>query len=227
MKSRGLHRQLPALAIAGLALVAALSGTVYAAGRISGKTIKVKSLPGNRIAVGSVPGNRLKPGAIKGSQLAPGSITGIQIDASTLGQVPSAVSADTALSARDAETALNAANAQNAKTVNGYEVGCKPATELFAGACWQSEPSGSALNAPAAAAACASQGGELPDALTLVAFAQRPGVDVAAGGEWSTDIASFTTLNAYSLAIVAPTGEVDSAVSTATKKFRCVLPLVG
>jgi hypothetical protein len=225
--SRGMRHRLPALVVAGLALVAALSGTVYAAGKINGKQIKVKSLPGNRLALGSVPGNRLKPGAISGSQLTPGSITGIHIDASTLGQVPSAVHAETAQSAKDAETALNAANAENAKKLNGYEAGCKVGTEPFAGACWQSEPSSSALNAPAAAAACASQGGELPDALSLVAFSQQPGASLAEGGEWSSDIASFTTLNAYSLAIVTPTGEVDTAVSTATKKFRCVIQLLG
>jgi hypothetical protein len=225
--SRGMRHRLPVLIAVGLALVAALSGTVYAAGKINGKSIKVKSLPGNRLAPGSVPGNRLKSGAIAGSQLAPGSITGIQIDASTLGQVPSAIHAETAQSAHDAETALNAANAQNAKTVNGYEAGCKGGTEPFAGACWQSEPSGSALNAPAAAGACASQGGELPDALSLVAFSHRPGITLADGGEWTSDIVSFTTLDAFSLAIVTPTSQVDSAVSTATKKFRCVIPLLG
>jgi hypothetical protein len=222
-----MRRRLPMLVLAGLALAAALSGTVYAAGKISGRSIKVKSLPGNRLALGSVPGNRLKPGAIAGSQLAPGSITGIQVDASTLGQVPAAVAAETALSARDAETALNAANAQNANTVNGYEAGCRAGTEAFAGACWQSHPSGSALTAPAAASACASQGGELPDALSLAAFSQRPGVEMALGDEWTGDIASFTTLNAYSLATVTPAGQVDSAVSTATRKFRCVLPLLS
>src|SRR5689334_7358018 len=183
---RGLRRQGPALVLAGLALIAALGGTVYAAGKISGRTIKVKSLPGNRLALGSVPGNRLKPGAISGGQLAPGSITGIHVDASTLGQVPLAIHAETAESAKDAETALNAASAQNAKTVNGYEAGCKAGTEPFAGACWQSEPSSSALNAPAAAAACANQGGELPDALSLVAFSQQPGQALAEGGEWSS-----------------------------------------
>lgn len=224
--SRGMRR-LPMLVVAGLALAAALTGTVYAAGKISGKTIKVKSLPGNRLALGSVPGNRLKPGAIRGSQLAPGSITGIQIDASTLGQVPAAIHAETAQSARDAETALNAANAENAKTVNGYEAGCKVGTQPFAGACWQSEASSSALNAPAAAGACASQGGELPDALSLVAFSQQPNVALAEGDEWTNDVASFTTLNAYSLAVVTPQSEVGSAVSTATKKFRCVIPLLG
>lgn len=225
--SRGMRQRLPVLIVAGLALVAALSGTVYAAGKINGKSIKVKSLPGNRLAPGSVPGNRLKPGAIAGSQLAPGSITGIQIDASTLGQVPSAIHAETAQSARDAETALNAANAQNAKTVNGYEAGCKAGTEPFAGACWQSEPSGSALNAPAAAGACASQGGELPDALSLVAFSQRPGVTLAEGSEWSGDLTNLSDVDLYAAITVSASGEVGSALSTATKRFRCVIPLLG
>lgn len=225
--SRGMRHRLPVLVVAGLALVAALSGTVYAAGKISGKTIKVKSLPGNRLALGSVPGNRLKPGAIRGSQLAPGSITGIQIDASTLGQVPSAVHAETAQSAHDAETALNAANAQNAKTVNGYEAGCRVGTQPFAGACWQSEASSSPLNAPAAAGACASQGGELPDALSLVAFSQQPNVSLAAGDEWTNEIPVMSGEDLYGVATVTASGLLKSVASTATKKFRCVIPLVG
>ena len=225
--SRGLRRQAPALVIAGLALVAALGGTVYAAGKINGRSIKVKSMPGNRLALGSVPGNRLKPGALRGDQLAPGSITGIQIDASTLGQVPSAIHADTAESAHDAETALNAANAENARTVNGHEVGCKTGTRPFAGACWQTLPSDSALNAPAAAAACASSGGELPDALTLVAFSQQPGVTLANGAEWSDDIPVVSSEDVYAVATVTSEGKVTSAVSTANKRFRCVLPLIN
>jgi hypothetical protein len=224
---KGLWRQAPALVVAGVALVAALGGTVYAAGKINGRTIKVKSLPGNRLAVGSVPGNRLKPGAIQGSALAPGSITGIQIDASTLGQVPSAIHADVAESAHDAETALHAADAENARTVNGYEAGCKSSTRAFAGACWQPAASDTALSAPAAAAACATQGGELPEALALAAFSQQPGVTLATGDEWSSDIPSFTTLNSYSVGTVNSAGEIGSAVSTANRKYRCVLPLVG
>ncbi len=224
---RGIGRQGPALVIASLALVAALSGTVYAATKIDGRTIKARSLPGNRLAVGSVPGNRLKPGAIRGSQLAPGSITGIQIDAATLGQVPSAIHAETAESAHDAETSLNSANAQNAKTVNGYEAGCKTGTRPFAGACWQAAAAGTALNAPAAAAACAAQGGELPDALSLAAFSQQPGVVLAAGDEWSGDIPVVSSADVYAVVTVAANSKVSSAVSTANKKFRCVIPLLG
>lgn len=223
---KGLWRQAPGLAIAGLALLMALGGTVYAAGKISGRAIKVKSLPGNRLALGSVPGNRLKPGAIRGSALAPGSITGIQIDTSTLGQVPSAIHADSAESARDAETALNAANAQNATTVNGHEVGCKTKTRFFAGACWQTGTSGGALNAPAAAASCAATGGELPEALALVAFSQQPGITLATGDEWSSDLTNVSDVNLYAAITVSSSGAVSSAISTATKKFRCVLPLI-
>lgn len=226
--SRGLRRQGPALVVAGLALVAALSGTVYAAaGKINGRSIKVKSIPGNRLALGSVPGNRLQPGALKGSQLAPGSITGVQIDASTLGPVPTSIHAETADSAHDAETALQAAHAEDARTVNGHEVGCKGKTRPFGGACWQEAASSSALNAPAAAAACAGQGGELPDALSLVAFSQQAGVNLDAGDEWSGDVPVVSGSNLYGVVTVSASGEVKTAGSTATKKFRCVLPLVG
>jgi hypothetical protein len=225
--SRGLGRRSPALLIACLALFAALGGTVYAAARINGKTIKVKSLPGNRLALGSVPGNRLKAGAITGSNLAPGSITGTQIDAATIGQVPSAVHADNADSARDAETALNAVNAIDATRVNGHSAGCQTGTRFFAGACWQQASSEAALAAPAAALSCATQGGELPDALSLAAFSQQPGITLAPGDEWTGDIPSYTGLNAYSVITLSATGEVGAAVSTLTRKYRCVIPLVA
>jgi hypothetical protein len=222
--SKGLRRQAPALVLAGLALLVALSGTVYAAAKMNGRVIKVKSLPGNRLAIKSVPGNRLKPGAIRGGQLAPGSITGIQIDASTLAQVPSAERAD---SAQSAETAQNAVNAENAQSLNGYKAGCKPGTQPFAGACWQSDPSTSALSAPAAAAACASQGGELPDALSLVAFSQQPGNTLATGDEWSGDLTNVSDEDLYAAITVSPSGVVNSALSTATKRYRCVIPLLS
>ncbi|MGN6275566.1 MAG: hypothetical protein ACTHNP_06515 [Solirubrobacterales bacterium] len=223
---QGFRRQGPALVVAVVALVAALGGTVYAAGKINGHAVKVKSLPGNRLALGSVPGNRLKPGAIKGSELAPGSITGVQVDVSTLGQVPSAARAEAAQSAQDAVTAQLAVEAENAKTVNGYGAGCEIGTRLFAGACWQVSASETALNAPAAAASCAAQGGELPDALSLAAFSQEPGITLATGDEWSGDIPVMSGENLYGVATVSSGAEVKSALSTTTKKFRCVIPLV-
>jgi hypothetical protein len=224
--SRGTARRSPALLIACVALFAALGGTVYAAARIDGHKIKPKSIPGNRLAVHSLPANRLKPGSIAGAQLAPGSVTGTQIDVATLGQVPSAVHADNADSAHDAQTALNAVNAITATKINGYEAGCKGLTRLFAGACWQVKASEAAVTAPAAAASCADQGGSLPDPLQLAAFSQQPGIALA-GEEWSGDITNVSGVDAYAVVTVSSTGQIDFVTSTNSKKFRCVLPLVG
>ncbi len=243
---RGLRRSPAALAIAVVALFAALGGTVYAAGKLDGRQIKPKSMPGNRLAPGSLPANRLKPGSITGdllapgsvsaaqlapgtvspAQFAPGSITGNLVDAATLGQVPTAVHADTADSARDAQTALNAVNALDAVRINGYSAGCGPGTRLFAGACWQTMSSDAAVPAPTAATSCATQGGELPGALALAAFSQQPGIVLSPGDEWSGDIPSFTAANAYSVITVAASAEITSAAFNATKRYRCVIPLV-
>ena len=135
---RALRRPSPALVVSLIALFVALGGTVYAATKIDGKSIKPKSLPGNRLKLKSVAGNRLKPGAIGAGQLAPNSIGGKQINEANLGQVPNAVHADNADSAIEAQTALTAVNAVNATTVNGHSAGCSSKTQLFAGACWQS-----------------------------------------------------------------------------------------
>jgi len=225
--SRGLRRQAPALLVACVALVAALGGTVYAAAKINGRAIKVKSLPGNRLAMGSIPANRLKPGVLPAAVLGPGSIAGAQIDTATLGQVPSAVHADNADSARDAQTALNAVNAIDALKVNGHSAGCTPPARFFAGACWQTGISDAAVSAPAAAIACATQGGELPSALALAAFAQQPGIALAAGDEWTGDIPVVSDVSVYAVVTVSASGIIGSALSTASRKYRCVIPLVS
>lgn len=222
----------PGFAIALLALFVALGGTVYAAHRakISGAAIRVKSLPGNRLKPGSVSANRLSPGAISMlSGQASGPITGAEIDELSLGQVPEAAhaeSATTALSAVEAETALSAIDAVNATKLNGHEAGCLPGTLAFAGACWQSSASEVALSAPAAAASCAAQGGTLPEALQLAAFAQQPGVTLDKGDEWSGDITNMTGPDEYAVVTVSASAVVGFNVSTKAHKFRCVIPLL-
>jgi hypothetical protein len=131
------------LIVSSIALFAALGGTVYAAVRINGREIRVRSLPGNRLKPHSVPADRLKAGALRSAPLGP--LTGEDIDERSLGQVPSAAYAEAAGSAQnavDAETAVNAVNAVDASTVNGHGAGCLPGTRPFAGACWQTSASG-------------------------------------------------------------------------------------
>lgn len=228
---QGIWRQSPALALAAVALFVALGGTVYAAkqAKLNGRAIRVKSLPGNRLKPGSVPANRLKAGVLQGAAL-PAQLTGADINELTLGQVPSAAQAgeaEYALSAGDAKTAVDAVNAVNAQTVNGYGAGCRPGTRLFAGACWQSSPSAAAVSAPVAAAECAAQGGALPGALDLAAFAKQPGVNLHEGDEWSGDVPVVSGPNIYAVVTVSAAGSVGSALSTATRRYRCVIPLVS
>lgn len=230
---QGMRLPSPGFVVALLALFVALGGTVYAAShaKLDGRAIKVKSLPGNRLKPGSVAANRLSANLLamlRGSQSSV-QITGAEIDELSLGQVPEAAhaeSADSAQSAVEAETALNAVNAVDATTVNGHEAGCLPGTVAFAGACWQGSASETALSATAAASSCAAQGGALPEALQLAAFAQQPGVALDKGDEWSSEIMSYTSPGIYSVGTVSTSGEVASTASTNTRKFRCVLPLV-
>jgi hypothetical protein len=229
---QGLRVPSPALAVAALALFVALGGTVYAAKKagINGRAVKVKSLPGNRLKLRSIPANRLKRNVLARLEAAQsGQITGSEINELTLAQVPEAAhaeTADTAQNAVDAQTALNAVNAITAQTVNGHSAGCLPGTEPFAGACWQTSARETAISAPAAASSCAVQGGTLPEALQLAAYAQQPGVALDGGGEWSSDIPVITDENIFAVITVSASGDIDFTSFANTRKFRCVIPLV-
>jgi hypothetical protein len=240
---QGTRHKVPALVVAGIALFVALGGSVYAAKKghgIAGKAIRVKSLPGNRLKLKSVAGNRLKPhsvgaGALSAAALAAAGrpsapLTGAEIDELTLGQVPRAThaeTADTAQSAVDAQTALNAVNAIDAQKVNGYSAGCEAGTTLFAGACWGASPSFAAVTAPQAAIECAKQGGTLPEALQLAAFAQQPSVNLDEGDEWSGELMNFSGPDAYGVVTVSKAGVVDLSLSTDSHHYRCVIPLLS
>ena len=99
-KRRWLRAPSPAMIVALIALVFAMSGTAVAASKlISGDKI---------IKIGSLSGNRLR------SQ----TVTGTQIKVSTLGKVPSAATADSATSATHATTADTATSAAHATSAD-------------------------------------------------------------------------------------------------------------
>jgi hypothetical protein len=215
MKRSGWRRPSPALVIACLALFVALGGTVLAATKIDGKTIKVKSLPGNRVEVGSLPGNRVASHSLKGDQ--------IKVD--TLGEVPSAAHADSADSARRAQTATAADHAADATTINGHAVGCNTGRREFAGACWDLQASTTSVNVVEAAAACAAQGGELPKLLMLAAFIHQPGAAVTPEGEWtgSEDVYGIDSLT---VAVLEGGSHFQPVGPAHLNHFRCVTPLL-
>lgn len=225
MKRRRLPRPSPALLIACLALFVALGGTVLAATKIDGRTIRVKSLPGNRLTVGSLPGNRLQAGTIPGNRLAPRSVKAKQIDVGSLGPVPSATHADAADTARRAQSAIAAEHAADATTINGRAVGCREGTREFAGACWDLRPSVAAVTALEAAAACASAGGELPDGLALMQFGTVPGIQIAAEGEWTNEV-WVNTESTHAVYVLTGASHFVLRGPSEPHHFRCVTPLV-
>jgi hypothetical protein len=200
--------------VACLALFVALGGTVLAATKIDGRTIKVKSLPGNRVAVASLPGNRLAPGTIKGSQ----------IDITTLGQVPSADHATSADTARRADTATAADHAADATKINGRSVGCEEGDREFAGACWdiRLRPS---LTYIEAAALCGREGGELPAPFSLLALNAMAEVPSDTGGEW-TNAVHVESAGFFSPIAVESPEELRPESRVARLHFRCVTPLL-
>jgi hypothetical protein len=211
------RRPSPALVVACLALFVALGGTVLAATKIDGRTIKVKSLPGNRVAVASLPGNRLAPKSIKGDK----------IDITTLGQVPSADHANSAETARHADTATAADHAADATKINGRSVGCAEGDREFAGACWDVQVDPRPASAPDAAVECAAMGGELPGPLALLAFAGQAGTAVGAVDEWTGDVAEAgPSFGATVVFFNASARRLEATDDSFAKHFRCVTPLL-
>ena len=96
------RRPTPAMAVAFVALVAALSGTAIALpGRntVDSGDIKNKQVKGKDLANNAVTGKKVKNGAVGSADVGNDSLTGDDINESTLGKVPSATNADSASSA--------------------------------------------------------------------------------------------------------------------------------
>jgi hypothetical protein len=119
------RRPTPAMAVAFVALLAALSGTAVAlpgintvdSGDIKNSTIRSKDVRNNNLK-----GSDVRNGSLTGTDVRDNSLTGADINESTLGQVPSANTANSANSANTANSATTAGFAQNAGAVNGTGV---------------------------------------------------------------------------------------------------------
>src|SRR5215207_7403366 len=112
MRGFFMRRPSPAMAVAFIALLAALSGTAIAlpgsntvdSGDIINGQVKGKDIRNNAVTA-----KKVKNGSLTGTDVKDDSLTGLDINESTLGQVPSAATAGSANTASSANTA-NSAN---------------------------------------------------------------------------------------------------------------------
>jgi hypothetical protein len=115
------RRPTPAMAVAFIALLAALSGTAVAlpgTSSVDSGDIKNKQVKGKDLANNAVTGKKVKNSALTGADIKDDSLTGSDVNESTLGQVPSA---NTANSATNATNATNATSAGNADNLDGQD----------------------------------------------------------------------------------------------------------
>ncbi len=111
-----LTRVSPAMGVALVALVLSLGGTSFAQ---TAATRVGKLISGSKIKRASIPGNRLIKGGVTGDRVKANSLTGKQINESTLGPVPSALTAKRVGTADRATNAQRATNADNALALGG------------------------------------------------------------------------------------------------------------
>jgi hypothetical protein len=138
--NQGINRPRPAMVIAVIALIIALTGTAYAA-------LKKHSVGPRQLKSKSVTGAKFADEAVTSGKVAKETLTGKNIDVGRLGTVPSAVSAN---------------QANDANTVNGHPASCPGGTTLVRGLCFDSQSNSPILGVKAASEACAARGGRLP-----------------------------------------------------------------
>jgi hypothetical protein len=97
------HRPSPAMVVAMAALVIAMAGTSYAAIELPANSVGTKQLKRAAVTRG-----KIKTNSIVGSKVRDDSLTGADIVEGSLGKVPQAISADSALHAIEADSAKNA-----------------------------------------------------------------------------------------------------------------------
>jgi hypothetical protein len=196
----------PAMIVAIIALVLALTGTAFAA--LGKNSVGTRQLKSKAVTTGKIANN-----AINAAKVADHSLTGQEINIGALGTVPKATSAD---------------SAGNAGTVGGHSAACPAATVLLRGVCFDSSPSPQVASLQQAADACAAKGGYLPTPMAL--YSTRGVINLGSGiGTDHTYTDSFygnTTGGSYRTIVIDGTGALSEQEPGAAARYVCAYPLV-
>jgi hypothetical protein len=202
-----MKRPSPAMIVALIALVCALTGTAYAA--LGKNSVGSRQLKSRSVTTGKIANN-----AVNGAKVANGSLTGADIDVGALGTVPAATTA---------------VSAGNAATVGGHAAACPSGTTLIRGICFDSHSNGEAPSVVAAAEDCAAKGGWLPTPLELDATRAvlnlGTGVGIAKQFTDSYYYDASTGANP-STVTVDGTGAIAQQSATSPAEYTCAYALV-
>jgi hypothetical protein len=203
----GIKRPSPAMVVAVIALILALTGTAFAAG-LGKNTVGTKQLKNKSVTSGKIANN-----AVTGAKVASNSLTGADINVAALGTVPSAT---------------NGTNAANAGTVGGHAAACPGGTLLIRGICFDAASNPVASSLKTAADSCAAKGGYLPTPMEL--FSTRNilnlGTGVGSDHQYTDSYYANTTGTAYSTVTVDGTGAITEQSISSPSKYICAYALV-
>lgn len=198
----------PAMVVAILALILALTGSAYAA--LAKNSVGTRQLKSKAVTTGKIARN-----AVNSSKVANNSLTGQDINVGALGTVPKASSAD---------------SAQNANTVGGHAAACPPGTTLLRGTCFDSSPNPLIASVTAAADACAQRGGWLPTPLELYAVRGVVNLGTGVGTDHTYTDSYYGNTNGgdYRTIVIDGTGALSEQDpgDSASAHYVCAYPLV-
>jgi hypothetical protein len=200
-------RPSPAMVVAVIALIAALSGSAYAA--LGKNSVGTKQLKARAVTSGKIANN-----AVTSAKVAKNSLTGADINVGALGTVP---------------TATNADSAGNAGTVGGHAASCPGGTVLIRGVCFDATPNAEAPNLKAAADSCASKGGFLPSPMELYSTRSVLNLGTGVGTSHQFTDSYYNAVGSgsnYTTIVIDGTGKLTEAGVDSPSEYICAYALV-
>jgi hypothetical protein len=199
-------RPSPAMVVAIVALICALTGTAYAA--LGKNSVGSRQLKAKSVTTGKIANN-----AVNGAKVAKSSLTGEDINLNALGTVPNATSAGTA---------------GNANTVGGHSAACPSGTTLIRGICFDTSVGPEVVGVKAAADACGSKGGYLPTVMELYSIRGIVNLGTGIGNDrMFTDTYYANTAGTnYRTVVVDGTGAITEQPVESPGRYICAYALI-
>ena len=200
----------PAMVVAVIALIVALTGTAWAALVLPKNSVGTRQLKAKAVTTGKIANN-----AVNGAKVLNGSLSGADINLAVLGEVPKA---------------KEAGRATNADTLGAesHSASCPAATTLIRGICFDSSSSGPVANVRLAADACAEKGGYLPTPMELYSTRNvlNLGEGVPPDYQYTDAYYSDTNGGKYRTIVIDGKGTVRELEVDSAAHYTCAYPLV-